>query len=283
VAQRWLAEDTERGPELAASPNNVYSYDGLNRVLFPQVLADGGRGLRPNYTWGALQGVHLAKTLGFKRVSLLEFGVAGGNGLVSLERTAQQLESVYRSQGIEIQVYGFDTGVGLPASHDYRDLPNVHQEGRFAMDVEKLRKRLTKAQLVLGKVEDTLADFIDSGPAPVAFMSIDLDLYTGTAHALRLLDCEQDLLLPRIYCYFDDIMGRSCCEFNGERLAIAEFNDSHEMRKIASIYGLKYSLPKQYAGKMWAEKFYLAHLFDHDLYGRYDELGKGRDLHLVDY
>ena len=150
------------------------------------------------------------------------------------------------------------------------------------MDVEKLRKRLTKAQLVLGQVEDTIADFIESGPDPIAFISIDLDLYTGTAHALRLLDAEHGLLLPRVYCYFDDIMGRSCCEFNGERLAIAEFNDSHEMRKIAPIYGLKYSLPQKYASKMWVEKFYLAHIFDHNLYGHYDGLAKGRDLRLVD-
>jgi len=75
-----------------------------------------------------------------------------------------------------------------------------------------------------------------------------------------------------VHCYFDDIMGFTCSEFNGERLAIAEFNAEHQARKISPIYGLKYYLPPRYAQMEWSEEMYMAHIFDHDLYCRYDGL-----------
>jgi hypothetical protein len=183
---------------------------------------------------------------------------------------------------VKIDVYGFDAGVGLPKPEDYRDLPNLYSEGTFAMDIEKLKGRLKKARLFLGLVEKTVEDFIRSGPSPVAFISIDLDLYSSTTHALRILDVDQNLLLPRVHCYFDDIMGRNCCEYNGERLAIAEYNAAHEMRKIAPIYGLKYFLPARHAQQMWTEKFFITHIFDHHLYGDYDGLTQNRALNLSD-
>ena len=48
---------------------------------------------------------------------MLEFGVAGGAGLLSLERIAELVEGL---TGVEIEVHGFDTGTGLPAPKDYR-------------------------------------------------------------------------------------------------------------------------------------------------------------------
>ena len=98
------------------------------------------------------------KSLGIKRISTMEFGVAGGNGLLSLEHVALGVE---RHLGVEIEVYGFDTGVGLPKLNDYRDLPNLYRKGAFAMDFDGLRKRLKKAQLILGLVENTLPSSSD--------------------------------------------------------------------------------------------------------------------------
>lgn len=276
-ARKWLEEDTNSVRMPAILPQNNVTYDWLNQSLFPRILAEGYGAFRPNYTWGVLQGVHLAKALGISRVSVIEFGVAGGNGLISLEKISQKIESIY---GMEIDVYGFDTGVGLPKSEDYRDLPNRYWEGLFPMNIEELRLRLKKTKLMIGLVENKITDFIQSLPSPVAFISIDLDLYSSTMHALRLLDSKQDLLLPRIHCYFDDIMGFNCCEYNGERKAIADFNASHEMRKIDLIYGLKYFLPPAYANKDWSEQFFLVHIFDHDLYGHFDGLARNFDLRL---
>jgi hypothetical protein len=222
-----------------------------------------------------MQGTHLAKALGYDRISVIEFGVAGGKGLLSLEKIAQKFERIYK---INIDIYGFDTGTGLPKPKDYRDLPNMYREGRFPMDINKLKTRLEKAQLMLGLIEDTIGEFIQSSPAPIAFIAVDLDYYSATIHALRCLVSEEKILLPRIYCYFDDILGRSCCEYNGERLAIAEFNESNRMRKIAPIYGLKFYLPHSFSNQMWLEKFFMAHIFDHALYGHPDKLEKDRCL-----
>jgi hypothetical protein len=243
-----------------------FAYSWLNS-LFTKILHESGGSLRPSYTWGVLQSVHLAKAIGIGHVSAIEFGVAGGNGLIELERIADKVEEIF---GVGIDVYGFDTGTGLPKPQDYRDLPNLYTEQAFPMDIDKLKRRLTRAHLILGLVETTVPTFMDSAPAPVAFISFDLDYYSSTMQAFKLLEADHALLLPRIHCYFDDIMGFTFSDYTGERLAISEFNASHSMRKLSPIYCLRYYLPTPPERSHWPEKFYMAHIFDHDLYGRND-------------
>jgi hypothetical protein len=245
-----------------------FAYPRLNSQ-FESVLREADARKKPSYAWGVLHAAHLASRLKTKAISVLEFGVAGGNGLVVLENVGEKVEQIF---GLRIDVHGFDTGQGLPAPRDYRDLPNLYLEAAFPMDVEKLKKRLKRAHLHLGLVRDTAMDFIDGKPAPVAFVAIDLDYYSSTMDALKIFAAGPQYLLPRVHCYFDDIMGFTNSEFNGERLAIADFNRAHEMRKISPIYGLKYFLPPRYAQAEWVEEMYLAHLFDHPCYGRYDGL-----------
>ena len=260
------------GDELDASSvdfsKNDSIYPWLNWLLQTSVRESQGR-LRPNYTWALLHAGNLAKSLGMRRISAIEFGVAGGNGLVALEGAAELVEEKI---GVTVDVYGFDTGAGLPPPLDYRDLPNLYKESAYRMDVDALKKRLHRAELVLGLVEETVPKFITSSPAPIGFMSIDVDYYTSTMDVFKLLECGQDLLMPRIHCYVDDTIGFTFSEYTGERLAIAEFNDSHPMRKISPIFGLKYLLPKPYSADAWCEQMYIAHVFDHDLYGRTDGL-----------
>jgi hypothetical protein len=148
------------------------------------------------------------------------------------------------------------------------------------MDLDRLRARLKRSQLKLGLVEETVDDFIRSRPAPMAFFSIDLDFYHATMAALRLLEAPSDCLLPRIWSYFDDIMGPTKSEFTGERLAISDFNSTHEMRKISPIFGLPWALPNGFFNQVWLKKVYLAHIFDHKDYGQYDELVPMPDLGL---
>ena len=50
--------------------------------------------MRPSYSWGVLCGAYLAKALKIDRVSVVEFGVAGGNGLIALEKAAEQIEPI---------------------------------------------------------------------------------------------------------------------------------------------------------------------------------------------
>ncbi|MER3424312.1 MAG: hypothetical protein C4293_14915, partial [Nitrospiraceae bacterium] len=121
-----------------------------------------------------------------------------------LERSAEPVEGIL---GISIQVYGFDTGRGLPKPQDYRDCPYLYREGAYPTDWDRLKRRLHRAHLALGLVGDTLPEFLASAFAPVGFPSIDLDLYSSTRDALRLLETDQGRLLPRVFCYFDDIIG----------------------------------------------------------------------------
>lgn len=221
---------------------------------------------RSQYGFGLLQAGRLAARLGIRRISAIEFGVAGGNGLLALEDHAQL---VNRETDVAIDVYGFDNGTGLPPPTDYRDMPYAWEQGFYEMDVDKLKGRLRSAKLLIGDVRDTVQSFAESSPAPVGFISFDLDYYSSTMAALRVLDLPLERLLPRVFCYFDDVAGGAVpCynEFTGELLAINEFNQSHPDRKLARIAGLRHNFRTLPA--LWHEQIYVAHLFKHPDYNK---------------
>jgi hypothetical protein len=270
--ETWI-EDEE-----TIKKNSPSEYEFVYQWLNSKFLELVKQGYRRPYAWGILQGVNLAHALGIRRISILEFGVAGGNGQIEMERIAAAVE---KSFNVQIDIYGFDTGAGLPGPMDYRDVPNLCSEGLYRMDPEKLRGRLEKSQLVLGDIKNTLTEFLRSRPSPIAFIACDLVLYTSTVNALRVLDADESVLLPRIHCYFDDVLGFTLGDCNGERLAIHEFNAAHPMRKISPIYGLKYYLPTRCFNEMWVEKFWIAHIFDHSMYGKRDNLVNRHNLELA--
>src|SRR3989344_9167143 len=47
---------------------------------------------RPSYAWGVINAAKLARNLGHKSVSVIEFGVAEGYGLMDMEKTAMAAE-----------------------------------------------------------------------------------------------------------------------------------------------------------------------------------------------
>lgn len=234
----------------------------LNRGSYVERLHDGNVD-RPHYGYCVYHGAQLAKKLGLKRISVLEFGVAGGRGLLNLEYHAREIE---QALGIEIEIYGFDTGKGLPRPVDYRDLPYHWKEGFFAMDGEKLQARLTKAKLVLGDIAETSCEFFDRyEPAPIAAMMHDFDFYSATATALGMFDAPEKYFLPRVFCYFDDIIGSETELYNdytGERLAINEFNRAHESKKLAAAHHLL----AQRISEKWHHQIFVYHDFAHSRY-----------------
>ncbi|MHC4108706.1 MAG: hypothetical protein ACYSTY_11530, partial [Planctomycetota bacterium] len=249
----------------------------LNAVLEQLLRADRGAPRRSNYAWAMVHTAFLASSLRLDRISALEFGVAGGNGLIAMERMAAWLENHF---GLRIDVYGFDGGRGLPKPRDWRDLPNLWPEGAYPMDEQKLRARLRRAELILGMVEDTVGEFLASEPAPIGFVAFDLDQYTSTTHAFKVLQAEPRLLMPRIHCYFDDILGYTCGHHNGERLAISEFNAAQPNRPISQIYGLRFCLPRKLREANWTEKMFMTHIVEHPLYNEWDGMLRNarRDL-----
>src|SRR6185437_10631366 len=176
----------------------------------------------PHYAYGLFWAAILAAALDIGRISAIEFGVAGGRGLVALERVASEIS---RETGVAIDVFGFDSGAGMPAPVDYRDLPHIWGPGFYRMDVDKLRGKLSSAELVLGDVRDTTAAWIGQPHAPVGFVAFDLDYYSATVAALQIFSGTASTHLPRVHCYFDDDTTNDLGCMNpyvGELLAIRE-------------------------------------------------------------
>jgi hypothetical protein len=147
-------------------------------------------------------------------------------------------EAVEQRTNVGIDVFGCDSGVGLPKPEDYRDQPNMWFEGQLPMDKAKLEPKLQRAKLCLGPVKEAILAFIAGKPAPVAFVAFDLDLYSSTRDALLIFRPNHAYLLPRVISYFDDIFGHTYNEYCGERIATNEFNNFSTTGKICPIHGL---------------------------------------------
>jgi hypothetical protein len=219
---------------------------------------------RTEYAYSLYYSAQQAKILGYDRISAIEFGVAGGSGLLLLEKYALEIE---KTLDIKIEVYGFDTAEGMPSAIDYRDLPYIWEKGFFKMDFSKLSAKLKKAKLIIGNVDETIDNFlINYQPAPIAFISFDLDYYSSTLAAFRILKNDEKYFLPRVYCFFDDCVGDDWelhSEFSGELLAINEFNANNDDRKLGKIYGLRH---KRAIYAPWNDELFILHLFKHPKY-----------------
>jgi hypothetical protein len=221
---------------------------------------------RPHYGHCIFEAVQLAARLHVPRISVIEFGCGGGNGLVNAEMHISEAKKIFP---VDVELYGFDTGAGMPVPQDYRDFPHYFKPGLYKMDPDLLRRKLRFAKLVLGPVKETCNTFISEyDPAPIGCVFHDLDFYSSTADALTIFDADPARFLPRIYMYFDDIKGShvwAVSEFAGELLAIDEFNRNHAFKKIAADR----SMPLYYPDQMWADQIYIYHDFHHPQYNVY--------------
>ncbi len=255
---RWL-NAVPPAPTPAPVPfDNSYEWLDQN---FRAVMQDPLAARRPQYVWGLLQGAALAKVLGLPRVSAIEFGVASGAGLLSMERIAEHCE---QRIGLQVEVFGFDTGTGYPKPADYRDMPYRWFEGYYPCDRAELQSRLTRATMIYGLISETVETFMAGGHPPAAFVGWDFNTYTGTRDGLRFFEGDERHLLPRTPCSFRSAVGKDCCEFTGELLAMSEFNATHAQRKISAIPGLSFFVPPQ--SGHWVGMLRTFHIFDHPLY-----------------
>ncbi len=196
---------------------------------------------RPNYGYIVYQAADLARRLGLARISVLEFGVAGGRGLLNLEYHAARVGAI---TGVTIDVYGFDTGEGLPPPIDYRDLPYIWQANHFRMDQAALKAKLTRAKLVLGLAADTVKTFCaEFNPAPIGAISFDLDYYSSTVDAFKIFDVAPEYRLPRIFTYLDDNYSSDLGHVGpgvGVPLAVNEFNAADASRHLGALTHLEF-------------------------------------------
>ena len=220
---------------------------------------------RPHYAYCVYNAAILAKKLGYKSFSILEFGVAGGNGIYFLEKFC---EKVRLELNIEIQIYGFDLKEGLSNPKDYKDLPYWFQSGFYSMNESKLKKILKYTKLILGDVRDTIKNFFDDyNPAPIGVILNDLDYYSSTKDSFNIFNGQDSRYLPRVFCYFDDIIGTENEMYNiytGELLAIKEFNKKNEFKKIT----LNQNLVAK-SNESWRYQIYYYHNFLHPNYNTF--------------
>lgn len=234
----------------------VYLFGGFRaKVAFDLVR-------RRQHAYSILQCADWALVHGLSKVTVIECGVASGAGLWNMIDVGRE---VTRLTGVQFEFVGFDTGTGLPLPRDYRDHPERFQGGDYPMpDMEGLRRSLpSNARLVLGDLADTAPRFVAelSSQAPIGFVGIDVDYYSSARQALRLLEGPAECYLPLTLMFFDDVGFPTANDFCGERLAINEFNDAHDLRKIELDRFLRYR--RVYKNSNWLDRLYQLHVLDH--------------------
>jgi hypothetical protein len=202
---------------------------------------------------GALgYGVRQALHCGYEKIIAIEFGVGEGNGLLDLCKAAQYYRNLFN---IDIQVYGFDLGNGLPPAVDYRDHPEIWTKNQFRLpDHETFKSQLPDfCHLVLGDVKDTIPAFKEQlGDEKICFVSLDLDYYSSTKSALEIFNMRGDAFVPAVAMYVDDVFGNITYNpWCGAEGAINDYNSSQDLRKI------------HYRNNFNFMKFYTCHIFDH--------------------
>jgi hypothetical protein len=218
--------------------------------------------IRQYYAFAILKAADLARAAGLGRLTIVEFGVGPGAGLMNMCLISEKVSSV---TGVDIKVFGFDTGAGMPPPRDYRDHPDMYQAGEFPLDVERLRRKLPpNGQLVLGNVSDTVPRFLAehvTDDRPIGFVDLDVDYYSSSVDALKLLQGDARCYLPVTLLYVDDIHHDGHNPFAGELLAIREFNERSPFRKICRPEFLENQ--RVFRRAAWLKHIFYLHVMDH--------------------
>jgi hypothetical protein len=220
--------------------------------------------VRPQHAYSLLRAAEFARWMGHRSVTVIEFGVATGAGLLNICDISR---SVTKATGVEFRIFGFDTGSGMPAPVDYRDLPYVFTSGSLSMvDPDRLRDALPdNAELILGNIADTLPQFLMrvSEESPIGYVAVDVDYYSSAKECLRAFsDGNPRKYLPMTMVYLDDIGVVGSNPWVGELLAVNEFNDEHKHRKIHPEMWLR--ARRIFKCASWIDQIYIMHALDHE-------------------
>jgi hypothetical protein len=191
---------------------------------------------------------------------VIEFGVASGAGLLNICENARR---VTRATGVQIDVYGFDTGSGLPPPRSYRDHPELYRHGDFPMNFKALEAQLpSNAKLLLCDITTTVPNFLACGlTAPLGYVALDVDYYWSAVEALKIFCGAPELYLPIVNLYLDDCRDNYHNPACGELLACQEFNQGQAFRKIYPYTGLREK--RLFKNASWISKINAVHVLDH--------------------
>tara|TARA_E500000178_G_scaffold320314_1_gene343329 strand:+ start:2719 stop:3567 length:849 start_codon:yes stop_codon:yes gene_type:complete len=245
----------------------VLCYEKPLRVAFTKYLSLKFPCFRPHYESLIYEASKNAIKLGFKEINVIELGVAGGNGIRSILKYKRKIEKIL---DIKINIIGFDTGTGLPNSDLKEDLPYFWKHGDYKNNnLKDLEKEGNHIKIYEGNISSTIDDYIIENKSKIGLIFFDLDLYSSTKLFLDKIQelSEKKLLLPRVFCYFDDlfIADYTLNDINGEPLAIEEFNAKYKKIKLGKTFDhitdFKFPLAKG--------QIYTLHDFENEYYNKY--------------
>jgi hypothetical protein len=240
----------------------IFGYNKPYRVAILRLLVLILKKFRPHYYALLYESFYEAKKLNYSEISVIEFGVAGGNGLLAIEKYCEKLSKKFK---IDYQIFGFDfggtAGGGLMETKEPKDITYFWSKGDFKMNEEKLKKKIKKSNLIIGDINKTLDNFVELyKPPKISTIFFDLDYYTSTKNSFKIFDNDDKYFMPRVFCYFDDVHAPAN-NFTGVHAAINEFN-LEKKKKIVKDYGS--SLSFKYGP--FYEEVYLMHNFEHKDY-----------------
>lgn len=114
----------------------------------------------------------------------LEFGVCSGRTINLISKCTNN------------KVYGFDSFYGLP-----EDWGNHQEKGTYSRE-GNLPSVNHNVELVVGLFEDTLDSFLEEHKGPIAYLHLDVDLYSSTKFVLDKL---YDRIVEGTVISFDEI------------------------------------------------------------------------------
>jgi len=214
---------------------------------------------RQPYAFGLNEAFKRAQRLQINKITIIEFGVAQGAGLFNLAEIASKLSKEYK---IDYNVIGFDTGAGMPEPKDYRDHPEKYRTGDFPPEKLSQAKLPNKTDIIYGPISETVPKFVKSleKDSIISFVSIDVDYYSSTKECFKIFHADTDYFLPSTILYFDDVNNLEHNEFMGELLAIKEFNNETENKKICKMTQL--SNWRIFRNALWLDQMYFLHVLD---------------------
>ena len=245
----------------------VLCYEKPLRVAFTKFLSLKFSNFRPHYESLIYETSKNAIKLGFNEISVVELGVAGGNGIKSILKYKRKIEKIL---DIKINIVGFDTGTGLPNSDLKEDLPYFWKQGDYTnINLKELEKEDSSIKIYEGNISSTIDKYILENKIKIGLIFFDLDLYSSTKLFLDKIPVlsEKKLLLPRVFCYFDDLFvaDYTLNDINGEPLAIKEFNNQFKKIKLGKTFDhitdFKFPLAKG--------QIYTLHDFENENYNKY--------------
>jgi hypothetical protein len=226
-------------------------------------LISSGHVYRPHYAYAMFSAAVLARELGYRSISAIEFGVHDGSGLIDMEYHAMDIQKYL---GVYFEIYGFPGLEEIDRPIDYSDVPYLWRSGQHAADRGKLAQMLLRAKLVSGPLKEATDSFFDVyKPAPIGVVFEDFYQYRETLDTFNIFSRDGCWYLPRVFMYFDNTLGTS--EHAGSLLAIRKYNELNEQKKI-DLLSLK-AEELSIRWKKWnylGKKFYLWHSFMHERY-----------------